>query len=228
MEPILFESAWVFQRSFIKEMNMNILKKSSLTALARLLIMAACLVFVSVTLYQWYRSKAIGGFYKPAQRFNGRDYPLLLQPHWAEDQPDLETLTFKKDFLLRFLETGKIYFHVNKYREDVGGVADGVTLEIYADDRLIASKLENPYAFQSDLYADDNRYHTVEFEFEIPSATRELKIRVNANENTLKDHVWLEQVFVTKPNLSEKAILLLFGVLFLVLLLNGTRPVTKK
>lgn len=191
----------------------SFLRNSKLT---RRVILALCAVFIVFAMLQWRRSKTIGGNYAPAQSFNGRDYPLFMHPHYADNQPDLETLTFKKGFLLNFSEKGEIAFHVNKFREAKN--ADGVTLEIYADGALIASKLENPYAVQNDLYVEDNLFQSVEMEFDIPKGTRKLEIKATANGNTDYDHLFLDKVFVTKSNRGGKAVLLVIGLFFLYLL----------
>ncbi|MDR2152350.1 MAG: hypothetical protein LBO72_05985 [Helicobacteraceae bacterium] len=165
--------------------------------------------FVIAILADVYFSRTIGGGWKTADSFNGK-FPVFMHPHWKDTEPDIETLNYKESFFRSFSESGTIRFYVKKFKQAQNGRADGITLEIYADGKLIASKYENPYADASAPFADDNEFRAITFDFAIPNDTKEIVIKTTPNANTDVDHVMIDRVKITRTNYVGT---LVFGVL---------------
>jgi hypothetical protein len=113
---------------------------------------------------------------------------------YYEGQTD-HSFTVKSTLLFGIAEKGRIQFYVNKFKEAEGGLADGVSLVVYADEKEIARVKENPY-----LRAEPRR--SITFDFDIPTGTRVLTAKVDANASIDYDHTFIEAFDVRKRSAS--------------------------
>jgi 4-amino-4-deoxy-L-arabinose transferase-like glycosyltransferase len=131
---------------------------------------------------------------------------------YYEGQTD-HSFTVKSTLLFGIAEKGRIQFYVNKY-EEAEGVADGVSLVVYADEKEIARVKENPY-----LRAEPRR--SITFDFDIPAGTRVLTVKVDANAGIDYDHTFIEALDVRKPSVSGWILFSACIVIILFLLLES-------
>jgi hypothetical protein len=108
-----------------------------------------------------------------------------------------DTLVFRQAIVRDLLRHGYLSFAVNKYR-DAEGKADGITINVYADNVKLIAQMENPYASDLTQYAEDNGYRSVDIEFDIPQNTKELVVEIVANGNPEYDDVRILSSYVSR------------------------------
>jgi hypothetical protein len=118
----------------------------------------------------------------------------------------------------------KLAFYVEKLQIAEKNKADGVTLKIYADDKIIATKLENPYDKKNKLYFP--KYRSAQLDSEIPANTKTLTIEVAPNQNNGWDHVHITEFSVAAvPNTSG---VIIFFIALATLIIVGISLVPKR
>ncbi|MDR0643884.1 MAG: glycosyltransferase family 39 protein [Treponema sp.] len=172
--------------------------------------LALCVFIVARSIADNYRSQ----YFAEGQRMFTGTFPFFMHSPYYKDTGQIDdSLTIKATLLFGMAKEGHIQFYVNKYKE-AEGIADGVALVIYADEKEIARVKENPY-FRSEPK------HSVTFNFDIPAGTRVLTVKVEANENIAYDHTFIEALNVRKPSVSGW-ILFSMCIVIILFLLTGS------
>ncbi|GHS84680.1 hypothetical protein FACS1894103_5520 [Campylobacterota bacterium] len=118
--------------------------------------------------------------------------------------------------IFTFRRDGKIDFHINKY-QDAPAEADGVTIQIYADQTLISSAAINPYIDDSFPYIDHGAYKRSTIAFDIPKNTKRLVINILPNGNNTLDHIVIDKQKLIAVNIVGAVIYLLSLIILITL-----------
>ncbi|MDR1910725.1 MAG: hypothetical protein LBQ52_00035, partial [Helicobacteraceae bacterium] len=152
------------------------------------------------------------------QRFNVGEfnsYETRMHPYYKDDVR-LESIIVSDNFARRFKHNGSITFIVDK-NESLKD-RDGVIMQVFADDKLIAEQAENPYSYQGQA-------KPVTMKFKIPRGTKELKFHILAGKNPWNDGTIVSNINVNRAN-PLPTIIFWLSFIFLVFPKNYYNPKT--
>ncbi|MDR2033363.1 MAG: hypothetical protein LBP89_01870, partial [Helicobacteraceae bacterium] len=122
------------------------------------------------------------------KRFNS--YETRMHPYYKDDV-HLENIIVSDNFARRFKHNGSLTFVVDKNASLKD--RDGVIMQVFADNKLIAEQAENPY-----LYEGASKPVTVKFN--IPKGTKELKLHILGGKNPWNDGTRVSNIEVNRAN----------------------------
>ncbi|MDR2033804.1 MAG: hypothetical protein LBP89_04150 [Helicobacteraceae bacterium] len=144
-------------------------------------------IFILSYIVSMYSDRIIGGD-RYSKRFNNNE--IRMHPYYKDDV-NLETLTIYQNLARRFKHNGSLSFIVDK-NESLKD-RDGVIMQVFADDKLIAEQAENPYLYQG-------ASKPAIAKFKIPRGTQTLKIHLLQGKNHWNDGTRVFNLDINRAN----------------------------
>ncbi|MDR2153244.1 MAG: hypothetical protein LBO72_10520 [Helicobacteraceae bacterium] len=163
------------------------------------IIRLVAFIFILAYIISMYSDRLIGSE-RYSKRFNNNE--VWMHPYYKDDV-NIETLIIRKNLARRFKHGGSLNFVVDKNESLTD--RDGVIMQIFADDKLIAEQAENPYLYQGAA-------KPVAVKFKIPSGTSELKITLLRGKNHWNDGTKLFNLDVNRANPFPTILFWLFAI----------------